>query len=66
MGQCDFGVDGDAATIVVTLPDGRKRPIFFENGKAVGADTSQADGDKPFRVEEEADLYLIRVGDVRF
>ena len=63
MGQCDFGVDGDAATIVVTLPDGRKRPIFFENGKAVGADTSQADGDKPFRAEEEADLYLIRVGD---
>jgi len=69
MGQCQFGVarDGNgSATVVVTRPDGRKRAIFFENGKAVGADLSQADGNMEFRSSKEADLFKIQAGDERY
>lgn len=69
MGQCTFGVaraGGGTATVVVTHPDGRKRFIFFEKGKAVGADLSQADGNMTFRATKEADLYMIRAGDERY
>ncbi|MGH7891070.1 MAG: hypothetical protein ACREN0_02220, partial [Thermodesulfobacteriota bacterium] len=51
MSQCPYGVardGGGTATVAVTLPDGRKRFIFFEKGKAVSADLSQADGDMTF------------------
>ncbi len=43
MGQCDFGVaraGGGTAAVAVTLPDGRKRVIFFKSGKAVTANLS--------------------------
>ena len=69
MGQCRFGVaraGGGTATVVVTHPDGRKRFIFFEKGKAVGADLSQADGNMTFRATKDADLYMIRAGDERY
>ena len=69
MGRCTFGVvraGGGTATVVVTHPDGRKRFIFFEKGKAVGADLGQADGSMTFRVTKEADLYMIRAGDERY
>jgi hypothetical protein len=69
MGQCDFGVaraGGGTATVVVTRPDGRKRAIFFEKGKAISADLSQADGNTAFRATKEADLYMIRAGDERY
>jgi uncharacterized protein (DUF2237 family) len=69
MGQCTFGVaraGGGTATVVVTHPDGRKRFIFFEKGKAVGADLSQADGNMTFRATKEADLYRIQAGDERY
>lgn len=69
MGQCTFGVaraGGGTATVVVTHPDGRKRFIFFEKGKAVGADLSQADGNMTFSATKEADLYMIRAGDERY
>ncbi len=69
MGQCDFGVargSGGTATVVVTRPDGRKRMIFFEKGKATGADLSQADGNMTFRATKEADLYRIQAGDERY
>lgn len=69
MGQCDFGVargGGGTATVVVTHPDGRKRMIFFEKGKATGADLSQADGNTSFQVTKESDLYIIRAGDERY
>lgn len=69
MSQCDFGVaraGGGTATVVVTRPDGRKRTIFFEKGKAIGADLSQADGDMTFRVTKEADLFRIRAGRERY
>jgi len=69
MNQCDFGVaraGGGTATVVVTRPDGRKRTIFFEKGKAIGADLSQADGDMTFRATKEADLFMIRAGRERY
>jgi hypothetical protein len=69
MGQCTFGVaraGGGTATVVVTHPDGRKRFIFFEKGKAIGADLSQADGNMTFGATKEADLYTIRAGDERY
>jgi Bacterial SH3 domain len=69
MGQCDFGVaraGGGDATVVVTRPDGTTRAIFFGNGKAIGADTSQADGYPEFSAERESDLNLIRIGDERY
>jgi hypothetical protein len=69
MGQCDMGVareGGGSATVVVTHADGRKRAIFFTDGKAAGADTSQADGNAEFRATREGDLNLIRVGDERY
>ena len=35
-------------------------------GKAVGADTSQADGYAEFLASKENDLHLIRVGNERY
>ena len=67
--QCDSGVaraGGGYATLVVTRPDGRKRAIFFRMGRAIGADTSQAEGSQPFRATREGDLNLVRVGDERY
>jgi len=69
MGQCDFGVaraGGGTAAVSITLPDGRKRAIFFKAGKAVGADLSQADGNMSFSATKEADLYMIRAGNERY
>jgi hypothetical protein len=70
MGQCDMGVaraSGGTATVVVKLPDGRKRMIFFTNGKATGSDWSQADGGNgKFSVTKEGDLYKITVSNERY
>ena len=69
MGQCPFSVSRGShgsATVVVTRPDGRKRFIFFEKGKAVNADLSQADGNMNFRATKKADLYIIHAGDERY
>jgi hypothetical protein len=69
LGQCQAAVardPGGTATIVVTHPDGRKRFIFFEQGKAIGADLSQADGNMNFRSTKRGDLYLIDAGNERF
>lgn len=68
LGSCPFGVTrqgNDSATVTVTKPDGRTRAIFFEKGKAVGADTSQADPGE-FSVKREADLNVIHIGDERY
>jgi hypothetical protein len=70
MGQCQMGVardGGGSATVAVTRPDGRKRFIFFEKGKAVSADLSQADGNMSFRATKSAaGMYLINAGDERY
>ena len=66
MQECQFGVaraGGGYATVVVTKPDGMKRAIFFRMGKALGADTSQADGYPEFRSSKQDDWNLIHVGD---
>ena len=69
MTQCDFGVSregGGTATVVVTRPDGTTRAIFFIDGKANSADTSQADGYPEFSTGREGDLNRIRVGGERY
>ena len=57
---------GGNATVIITKPDGVKRAIFFLDGKANSADTSQADGYGEFKAEQENDLHLIRVGEERY
>ena len=69
MAQCDFGVsreDSGTATVVVTRPDGTTRAIFFIDGKANSADTSQADGYPEFRAGRDGDLNRVRVGNERY
>ncbi len=67
-GNCDFGVvrrgSGDA-DVHVTKKDGRTRVIYFQNGRAVGYDRSQADRGE-FRASKESDLYIINIGDERY
>jgi hypothetical protein len=67
--SCDYGVaraGGGYATVVVTRPDGRTRAIYFALGQAIGADTSQADGNPPFRAVQDGALYRVRIGAERY
>jgi hypothetical protein len=67
-GSCPFGVTrwgNGSADVTVTKPDGRKRVIFFEKGKAIGADTSQADA-REFSASKKDDIYIIRIGKERY
>ena len=69
MVQCEAAVardGGGSATVVVTLPDGRKRFIFFERGEAVSADLTEADGSQHFRATRDGDIYLIEAGHGRY
>jgi hypothetical protein len=69
MGQCPFTVEREgngSAMVKVTRPDGRMRVIFFENGKATGADLSQADGNMTFKAKKHADLFKIQAGDEHY
>lgn len=69
LAPCDFGAaraGGGDATVVVTRPDGRTRAIHFRLGRAIGADTSQADGMPPFAAVRDGDTYRIRVGAERY
>lgn len=69
MGICLFAVardPGGNASVKISLADGRSRFIFFENGQAVGADLSQADGDMSFSASKEADLYKVQAGHERY
>ncbi len=69
MHQCKFQVargPNGSATVKVNLPSGKTRFITFENGEAVGADLSQADGDMSFKTTKESDLYMIRAGHERY
>ena len=51
---------------MVTRPDRRKRTIFFEDGNAVSADTSQADGYGEFRASRDGDISMVSVGEERY
>lgn len=67
-GSCAFGVKREgngSAMVTVTKVDGSKRVIFFENGRAIGYDQSQADTGK-FKAEKDADLNVIHIGDERY
>jgi len=57
---------GGTATVVVTRPDGRTRFIFFEKGKAIGADLTQADSSQYFRATKRGDIYKIKAGYERY
>lgn len=67
-GSCPFGVTregGGSGIVTITKPDGRTRAIFFEDGKATGADVSQADPGE-FGVSREDDLHIVRIGEERY
>lgn len=69
MRQCDFRVTREGngtATIVVTKPDGVTRALFFENGRFLSADTSQADGYPEYGASRSGDLSIVRVGEERY
>lgn len=69
MAQCNAAVareGGGTSTVVVTRPDGRKRFIFFQKGKAVSADLSQTDGSQHFRATKRSDVYQIEAGHERY
>ena len=69
MGQCQMGVardGGGTATVAITRPDGRKRFIFFQRGRAAGADISQADGNVRFSATRSGDMTQIRIGNERY
>jgi hypothetical protein len=67
-GQCAFGVkrQGTGSGMVeVTRPDGRKRVIFFERGRATGHDASQADR-AAFKASRQGDLTIVHIGEERY
>jgi len=69
MMSCEFGVaraGGGYATVVITKPDGGTRAIFFRMGRAIGADTSEADNPGEFSATREEDLTIIRIGDEHY
>jgi len=62
--QCQFGVTrqgGGTAIVTVTRPDGRKRVISFQRGRAMGYDQSQADT-APFRANRQGDVTIVHIG----
>jgi hypothetical protein len=66
--SCPFGVirkGNGNGTVTVTKPDGRKRTIFFQTGKATGYDQSQADRGT-FSASKQGDLAIIRIGQERY
>ena len=50
---------------MIQKPDGTARAVFFRMGRAIGADTSEADPGE-FHLTREAELNLIRVGTERY
>ena len=66
--NCDMGVQREGngrGMVTVTKPDGRKRVIYFENGRATGYDQSQADRGV-FSASKESDLNIVHIGDERY
>jgi predicted small secreted protein/cold shock CspA family protein len=66
--ECPFGVirrENGTADVHVTKSDGRTRVIFFEKGKAIGYDQSQADPGE-FRASHQGDTWIIYIGEERY
>jgi len=69
MRDCRFQVSregGGTATVVITRPDGVNRALFFENGRFLSADTSQADGYPDYRGDRRGDMTIVTVGEERY
>jgi hypothetical protein len=63
--RCAFGVHregGGSGWVQVTRPNGAMRTIFFEQGKAIRFDESEADR-APFSARREGDDTIVRIGD---
>jgi hypothetical protein len=69
LGTCQMGVarhPGGWATVVVTHGSGKKRAIYFQNGTAIGGDTSEADYSGSFKAAKVGDMYRISIGNERY
>ncbi len=69
MTECPFGVaraGGGYTTVVLTKPDGATGTLFFRMNRAIGADTSEADGYPGLRADRVDDLHLTRIGSERY
>ena len=67
-GLCPFGVTRQgqgSGMVTVTKPDGRKRVIFFEKGRATGYDASQSDKGA-FKATRQGDMSIVYIGDERY
>jgi hypothetical protein len=67
-GSCPYGVTRQgqgSGMVTVTRPDGRKRVIFFEKGRATRYDQSQADKGT-FKLTRQSDLSIVHIGDERY
>ena len=70
--DCSAGVvrssDG-TAIVTIFWPEGRSRAIFFDaSHRAMGADTSEADGSagQPFRATRESRSSVVTIGPERY
>lgn len=66
--SCNVGVkrEGEGNGMVfVTKTDGRQRVIFFEKGRAIGYDQSQADTGS-FKADRKGDTTIIFIDDERY
>lgn len=62
--RCAFGVrreGGGSGWVQLTRPNGAKRTVFFEQGKAIRFDESEADR-APFSARKEGDDTIVRIG----
>jgi hypothetical protein len=70
--HCTFGVTRESpgsgdGSVTVEWPDGGSRVIFFEAGKPLSYDRSEADGDKEMTVTRtENGMNIVVIGDERF
>lgn len=65
---CTFGVKRKGpgnGLVEITKPDGRKRNVVFEQGRAVGYDASQADKTE-FKATRQGDSTLVTIGRERY
>jgi hypothetical protein len=70
MTTCKFGVQrkdyGGNGAVTVFWPDGGNRVIYFEAGKPVRYDESQADGGAKLSFTEKDRIFYITIGEQRF
>jgi hypothetical protein len=67
-GSCPFGVTREghgSGMVTVTKPDGRKRVIFFDKGRAIGYDQTHADKGA-FSATRQGDSTIVHIGDERY